>query len=73
MSEPMQQLVKKARRACGMSRKEAAEIVGFNCTQPYASREDDPDKFTVGQFFSLYHSMDDFAKQLMWGYIESKR
>lgn len=66
-------VVKRARLACGISQKEASEIVGFKCIQPYNKREQDPDDFTIGEFFNLYHSMDSFAQKWLWEFIEKKR
>lgn len=65
--------VKRARLACGISQAQAAEIAGFRCPQPYVRREENPEKFTIGEFFAIYGSVDDFAKAWLWEYLESKR
>lgn len=66
-------VVKRARRACGITKKEASEIVGFKCVQPYMVREESPDRFTIAEFFSLYHSIDPFAQKWLWEFLEKKR
>lgn len=66
-------VVRRVRMASGISKKEASEITGFKCVQPYSKRECDPDKFTIGEFFKFYGHVDGFAKQWLWEFIEQKK
>lgn len=65
--------VLQARKSCNMNQDAATKIIGLRSISRYKEREDDPDKFTIGEFFALYNELDDFARERMWSYLEEKK
>ena len=66
------QPISQAIRASGMTKSAVAAILGIS-VPTLNDREENPDKFTIGEFFSLYYEMDDFSANRMWDYLEEKR
>lgn len=65
--------VRQAREACGIGKRVAAQIIGLRSNSMYNKREENPDEFSIGEFFKLYYELDDFARSRLWDYLEEKR
>lgn len=61
--------IRKAREVAGLSTVGAANIVGVSLPT-WCSKEKDPLKLSIGQFFRLYRELDTDAKEVMWTYME---
>ena len=66
------QPIAQAIRASGMTKAAVASILGMS-VPTLNDREENPDKFTIGEFFALYYEMDDFSANRMWDYLEGKK
>ena len=67
-----QSKVEKARKAAGISQVAAGAITNMtNIT--FAKKEKDPYKFTLEEFFRLYHEVDSDSQALMWAELENMR
>ena len=64
--------IERARKVAGISTTGAATIIGVTPTTWY-SKEKDPLKFSIGQFFTLYRELDTDAQEILWGYMEGMR
>lgn len=64
--------VERARKVAGISGAGAAAIIGVTLPTWY-TKEKDPLKFTIGQFFTLYRELDTDAREILWGYMEGMR
>lgn len=64
--------IENARKTSGFTREGVAAIIGITAAT-WDSKEKDPLKLNIGQFFTLYRKMDTDAQNMMWSYLEGLR
>ena len=65
-------LVEAARKYAGMTQVAAGKIASMS-NVTFAAKEKNPGRFTLDEFFALYHEMDDGAQSIMWSQLEEMR
>lgn len=61
--------IEKARKMAGISSVGAANIIGVSLPT-WNSKEKNPLKLNIEQFFRLYRELDTESKEVMWSYLE---
>lgn len=61
--------IEKARKMAGISSVGAANIIGVSLPT-WSSKEKNPLKLNIEQFFRLYRELDTESKEVMWSYLE---
>lgn len=64
--------VRKARKIAGLTREGAAAIIGVTAVT-WDKKENDPLKFSIGEFFTLYRELDTDAQDTLWNYLEGMK
>ena len=59
-----------ARRASGMTYEQSTRAAGLKSTSTYASHEDAPLQFRLGEIGGMYESMNDDAKRILREAVE---